>query len=138
MKTSEVAAVAGGLFGVVAGIGGLAVGTGAYNIAADAPHTRAVYWLASTVRDRSIAVRARHIAVPRDLTDPKRIAAGAVEYGEMCSGCHLAPGIPKTEISRGLCPRAPQSSGSECELRNLSRFREVAAGGAYKNSPRRR
>jgi mono/diheme cytochrome c family protein len=26
----------------------------------------------------------------------------------MCSGCHLAPGMKRTEISRGLYPRAPE------------------------------
>jgi hypothetical protein len=25
-----------------------------------------------------------------------------------CSGCHLAPGMKRTEISRGLYPRAPE------------------------------
>ena len=31
---------------------------GLYNIAADVPHTRPVYWLFETVRERSVAVRA--------------------------------------------------------------------------------
>ena len=26
----------------------------------------------------------------------------------MCSGCHLAPGMKRTEISQGLYPRAPE------------------------------
>ena len=81
---------------------------GVYNIAADAPHTQPVYWLLKTVRERSIAARARDIVVPRDLADPKRIAAGGGQYAEMCSGCHLAPGMKRTEISRGLYPRAPE------------------------------
>jgi mono/diheme cytochrome c family protein len=83
---------------------------GTYNIAADAPHTQPVYWLLNTVRERSIAVRATSIVVPRDLADPKTIAAGAGQYAEMCSGCHLAPGMNRTEISRGLYPRAPELS----------------------------
>jgi mono/diheme cytochrome c family protein len=81
---------------------------GVYNIAADAPHTQPVYWLLKTARERSIAVRARDIVVPRDLDDPKRVAAGGGQYAEMCSGCHLAPGMKKTELSRGLYPRAPE------------------------------
>jgi len=28
----------------------------------------------------------------------------------MCSGCHLAPGLEKTEISQGLYPSAPELS----------------------------
>lgn len=84
------------------------VGMGAYNVAADEPHWRPVYWLMQTVRDRSIAVRARDVAVPPDLGDAGRIAAGAGLYAEMCSGCHLAPGMEKTEISQGLYPAAPE------------------------------
>ena len=38
----------------------------------------------------------------------KRIASGAAQYDEMCSLCHLAPGMKRTEISRGLYPRAPE------------------------------
>lgn len=81
---------------------------GIYNIAADTPHSQPVYWLLQTVRQQSIAARAGRIVVPPDLTDPKRIAAGAAEYAEMCSGCHLAPGMKRTEISQGLYPRAPE------------------------------
>jgi hypothetical protein len=83
---------------------------GAYNIAADAPHTVPVYRLLNTVRERSIEVRAQGISVPSDLSDPKRIAAGAGLYKEMCSGCHLAPGMERTEISQGLYPKAPELS----------------------------
>ena len=96
--------------GVIAAVGGIIVFTGLYNIAADAPHTKAVYWFVQAVKDRSIAVRSRDIQVPTNLSDPKRIAAGAGLYAEMCSGCHLAPGMERTEISQGLYPRAPEFS----------------------------
>jgi mono/diheme cytochrome c family protein len=81
---------------------------GLYNIAADVPHTQPVYWLFETVRERSVAARARDIVVPKNLDDANRISKGADEYAEMCSGCHLAPGMERTEISRGLYPRAPE------------------------------
>jgi mono/diheme cytochrome c family protein len=81
---------------------------GAYNIAADAPHTSAVFWLLQTTRSRSIAVRADEVGPSPDLTDGERIAAGAGLYSEMCSQCHLAPGMERTEISQGLYPRAPE------------------------------
>jgi mono/diheme cytochrome c family protein len=81
---------------------------GLYNIAADVPHTQPVYWLLETVRNRSVASRARDIVVPNDLNDPNRISRGAGQYADMCSGCHLAPGMKRTEISRGLYPRAPE------------------------------
>jgi mono/diheme cytochrome c family protein len=84
--------------------------TGAFNIAADAPHTSAMFWLLETTRNRSIAVRASDVPQSPDLTDSKRIAAGAGLYSEMCSQCHLAPGMEATEISQGLYPRAPALS----------------------------
>ena len=91
-------------------IGAAAVGiyAGLYNIAADVPHTQPVYWLLETMRDRSIAARAREVVVPADLNDPTRISKGAGQYADMCSGCHLAPGMKRTEISQGLYPRAPE------------------------------
>jgi mono/diheme cytochrome c family protein len=81
---------------------------GSFDVAADTPHSQPVFWLMNTVRDRSVAMRAAGIAVPSDLTDAKRIASGAAEYDEMCSACHLAPGMKRTEVSRGLYPRAPE------------------------------
>ena len=102
-----VAIVVGGLLVVVTGAA-LAVYFGAYNFAADVPHTQPVYWLLETARERSIEVRSGGIAVPDDLSDPKRIQSGAGQYAEMCAGCHLAPGMKRTEIARGLYPRAPE------------------------------
>jgi mono/diheme cytochrome c family protein len=99
------------LLGAGAVVGALAaaiVFSGAYDVAADAPHTGLVFSTLQTVRARSIANHAQGIAVPDDLGDAKRIAAGASEYAEMCSQCHLAPGMEKTEISQGLYPSAPE------------------------------
>ena len=98
--------VAGALLALLAVVA-VAIYAGLYNIAADVPHTPAVYWLLETVRDRSVAARARDI-VPNDLDNANRISKGAGQYAEMCSGCHLAPGMKRTEISRGLYPRAPE------------------------------
>ena len=91
-------------------VAAIAVGiyAGLYNIAADVPHTQPVYWLLDTLRERSVAARAQSIAVPNNLDDAKRISRGAGQYAEMCSGCHLAPGMKRTEISQGLYPRAPE------------------------------
>ena len=99
--------VGGALLG---GLGAAALGIywGAYNVAADDPHSESVYRLLAAVRDRSITVRAADINVPPDLSEPGRIASGAGQYVDMCSSCHLAPGMKRTEISRGLYPRAPE------------------------------
>jgi mono/diheme cytochrome c family protein len=80
---------------------------GVYNIAADAPHTRAVSALLENLRDRSIAVHARGIQPPADLGSPQRIAIGAGLYNEMCTSCHVGPGIEPSEMSKGLYPQAP-------------------------------
>lgn len=92
---------------VLIGAAAILIYAGIYDVAADAPHTQPVYWLLQTVRNRSIAAHATD-AVPINLNDPKRITSGAGQYDEMCAGCHLAPGMKRTEISRGLYPRAPE------------------------------
>ena len=89
------------------GVASLAVYSGAFDVAADTPHSQPVYWLLQKIRQYSVAARAADV-VPIDLGDAKRIASGAGQYAEMCSSCHLAPGMKRTEISRGLYPRAPE------------------------------
>jgi mono/diheme cytochrome c family protein len=100
------------LFGIailaIIGAAALVISSGIYNVAADAPHSQPVYWLMQTSRDRSIAAHAADIVAPDDLADPERIASGAGLYAEMCSRCHLAPGMERTEISQGLYPKAPE------------------------------
>ena len=91
---------------------------GIYNIAADAPHTSVVHSLIESLRDRSIAVRARGITSPADLNSPQRVAAGAGLYSEMCSSCHLGPGVERSELSQGLYPQAP----------DLAKAQELSAG----------
>jgi mono/diheme cytochrome c family protein len=80
---------------------------GFYNIAADAPHTRPVYAVIESLRDRSIAVHAQGIEPPADLASAQRVSVGAGLYGEMCAGCHLGPGVEPSEMSKGLYPQAP-------------------------------
>lgn len=95
-------------FGAGAVLGGLAFAySGFYNVAADDPHTRPVYTLMETVRSRSIAARASKLEAPADLTSEARIRQGAGNYNAMCMGCHLAPGMAETELSRGLYPKPP-------------------------------
>jgi mono/diheme cytochrome c family protein len=93
---------------VLAGFAGVFIYVGAYNIAADAPHWRWVYNTLDTVREQSIAARSREIKAPADLNSPKRIAAGAGLYQEMCTGCHVGPGLERSEMSQGLYPPAPE------------------------------
>ena len=81
---------------------------GIFNVAADDSHWRITSRLIESVRERSIAVGARAVGAPPALEDPQLIAIGARHYAEMCTGCHLAPGIAETEIRAGLYPK-PQN-----------------------------
>ena len=91
-----------------AAVTGFFVFAGVYNIGADAPHYRPVYMALEQLRDRAITHHARNIAVPADLNSLARVSTDAGLYTEMCTGCHLGPGVEKTEMSQGLYPQAPQ------------------------------
>ncbi|RYF11933.1 MAG: cytochrome c [Oxalobacteraceae bacterium] len=94
---------------VVLGLGAAAfIYLGIYNIAADVPHTPAVYSLLERLRDRSIETHSQGIVPPADLASAQRVSTGAGLYAEMCSGCHLGPGVEKSEMSQGLYPQAPE------------------------------
>lgn len=90
------------VFGVVA--------SGRYNVAADVPHTDFVHGLLERLRVNSIRHHARDITTPADLADGERVRRGAGNYDAMCVGCHLAPGVASSEISRGLYPHPPNLS----------------------------
>lgn len=92
----------------------LFVGTGAYNFAADEPHTAAVRSLLETMRERSIETRAAGLQAP-NLSEPTRIVQGAGNYHAMCVGCHLAPGLAESELSKGLYPAPPNLSKGKVE-----------------------
>jgi mono/diheme cytochrome c family protein len=101
-----------GLLALMAAGGALFVGSGVYNIGADDHHTKPVLALIERLRERSIEVRARTIDVPQ-IEDPRRIAAGAERYAALCVGCHLAPGVAKSDIRAGLYPHPPSLAQEE-------------------------
>ena len=101
-----------GILAVMAGSGALFVGSGVYNIGADDHHTKVVLVLIERLRERSIEVHARRIDVPQ-LEDPYRVAAGAERYAALCVGCHLAPGVTKSDIRPGLYPHPPSLAQEE-------------------------
>ena len=85
---------------------GLFIASGLYNIGADDHHTALVTALIAQLRDRSIEVRARAVAVP-DLSVAAGIEAGARRYALECPVCHLAPGLSHSALRRGLYPHPP-------------------------------
>jgi cytochrome c553 len=84
----------------------LFIESGLYNIGADDHHTKIVLAIIEQLRERSIEMRERTIDLYY-VEDPRRIAAGARHYAALCAGCHLAPGVTKSEIRPGLYPHPP-------------------------------
>lgn len=91
---------------LIAAGAGVFIWSGAYNIAADDPHWPLTERLMSTLRDRSIAAQASEVVVPA-LDDDSLIRTGAGNYDAMCVGCHLQPGVERSEASLGLYPAPP-------------------------------
>jgi mono/diheme cytochrome c family protein len=100
LKTAVVLVV----ISIVALMGGIY--SGFYDVAASQPDNAVTRWALVTARNRSIDRRAAEITVP-PLTDPKLIQEGFEHYHEMCTGCHLAPGVDSSEIREGLNPVPP-------------------------------
>ncbi len=92
---------------------GIFVWSGIYNIAADDTHTKPVYSMLQMLRERSITARANKLHPPPNLNDAARIRQGAGNYDAMCTGCHLAPGMAETELSKGLYPVPPNLSKAD-------------------------
>jgi mono/diheme cytochrome c family protein len=85
---------------------GLFIESGYYNIGADDHHTKIVLAIIEQLRERSIDARTGTIDL-RYAEDPRRVAAGAEHYAALCAGCHLAPGVTKSDIRPGLYPHPP-------------------------------
>jgi mono/diheme cytochrome c family protein len=85
--------------------------TGAYAVGADVPHWGVTKHAIGFLREHTIEKRAADIKPP-PLDDPALVREGAEHYAQMCTGCHLAPGITESELRDGLYPRPP----------NLTRF----------------
>ena len=85
--------------------------TGAYAVGADVPHWGITRQAIGFLRDHTTEKRAADIKPP-PLDDPALVKEGAQHYAEMCTECHLAPGMSSSELRDGLYPRPP----------NLTRF----------------
>jgi mono/diheme cytochrome c family protein len=99
----------------VLALGGVAfIGSGVYNIGADDHHTKIVLAIIEQLRDRSIAARSKSIET-HYVEDPQRIALGAQRYAMLCVGCHLAPGVTKSDVRQGLYPHPPNLAQEELQ-----------------------
>lgn len=89
--------------------------SGAVNIGADVKPGWIEAAVASWSRERAVAQWAPQVKNPY-AGDPAAIAAGMKHYRENCLVCHGAPGVPFTEISRGLNPPAPGLADDKGEI----------------------
>ncbi|MEO6155437.1 MAG: cytochrome c [Thermomonas sp.] len=107
--------VTSAVLGAIAVTAGVFAWTGIYNIGADDAHTKPVYSMLQMARERSITARSRKLHPSPDLNDAARIRQGAGNYNAMCTGCHLAPGMAETELSKGLYPAPPNLSTADMQ-----------------------
>jgi len=55
---------------------------------------------------RSVSERAKSVQAPTQFTE-EQTKEGALDFSEMCVGCHGAPGEERGEIGKGLNPSPP-------------------------------
>lgn len=94
---------------------------GVYNVAASVEHFGVTKSVLSTVKARSVAVRANEIQVP-DLGGDEQVAAGAASYKAMCATCHGAPGVQPSFIGKGLNPSPPDLGHAAKEMSEAELF----------------
>jgi mono/diheme cytochrome c family protein len=92
----------------------LFVESGFYNIGADDHHTKVALTLITQLRDRSIEARLSSIK-PQLAATPAMIKSGAERYASLCVGCHLAPGVGKSDLRAGLYPHPPNLAQEEIQ-----------------------
>jgi len=105
----------------IAVLGGtIVIFMGGYNVAATSPHSGLMKWILHTTMQHSVSARASSVHAPAQFTE-EQVQEGSLEFGEMCAGCHAAPGKERGEIGKGLNPSPPNlaevgSSWSSAEL----------------------
>ena len=82
------------------------VSSGVVSVGADQEHNPMMYSFLETARNRSIENASKDIVVP-DLEKVDMISSGGADYKDMCAGCHLSPGVAKTDFSESLYPKPP-------------------------------
>jgi mono/diheme cytochrome c family protein len=92
--------------------GGAVIYSGIYPIGADDQHTPIVFSVLEFARERSVEQASENIEVP-NLDDPELLLAGGADYNDMCSSCHLKPGVKSSDMSIGLYPKPPNLAESE-------------------------
>jgi mono/diheme cytochrome c family protein len=84
---------------------------GIYNVSTLSPDPAIIKWIFSTTSDNSAKHYSKGIVVP-SLTGPSIIDKGFRDYHEICTMCHGAPGVEKSDIGKGLYPKPPNLTDS--------------------------
>ena len=113
-RRSKIALIAVAAVLAPAWVAVLFVELGFYNIGADDHHTKLTLALIEQLRDRSIDARLASIK-PQLSATPEMVRAGAQHYATLCAGCHLAPGVAKSEVRTGLYPHPPNLAQEEMQ-----------------------
>lgn len=115
MRTVKV--LLGGVVGLLV-VAALVIWSGAYNVAATAPHFGVTKWFFATVRDQSVALRAETIEPRAELHARLAMEQAVRSFHDMCVGCHSAPGLEPSFIREGLNPKPPKLSEDRVQARS--------------------
>jgi mono/diheme cytochrome c family protein len=124
MKRRGIAVAAGAIAGFVLllVVGAFVfISTGAYSVAATAPHTPFTRWLLKTTQRRSVAVRADEV-LAQPPVDSAMVRQGFEEYREMCVACHGAPGVERGTLGKGINPEPPDLAEEAAEWSDRELF----------------
>jgi hypothetical protein len=77
---------------------------GGYNVAASRPHAEWVSRLANFTVERSVRREGMKQRGPQFFNEI-RARRGARPYHDLCATCHGGPGVPPSEMGRGMNPR---------------------------------
>jgi hypothetical protein len=101
---------------VLVGLIAAFVYSGIYNVAATAPHSKPVVYLARNLMIHSARAHAREIFVPEgiNLRDSALAEEAVEDFEEMCRTCHGAPG-EKADVWMKLHPSPPDLTDAALE-----------------------
>ena len=94
--------------------------SGAYNVAATAPHSELERLIFSSTMRHS--VRAHAGKESREAWSEDQVRSGFEEYDEMCIICHAAPGKEHSDIRKGLQPEPPNLAEAVKQWNNAELF----------------
>ena len=91
---------------VLAAVGLIVMYTGAYNVAASAPHSAIENWILTTTMQNSVQRRAGDVAAPARITEDQ-VRRGFSQFRDSCVYCHGAPGVDATDWAQAIRPEPP-------------------------------